>query len=126
MLVNMIQCKEQFRSVEFDSRLWESLLSFQMEKQLTSVYEFHHHVQFFRCLERIEQVDKERMFDILHHRTFRLDMLNLIALCQLGLVQNLHGKDFARILLPHLQHLVIPRVKKDKKNEKRKYRKKRK
>ena len=70
-LVEVVECKRHFCSVETCSLLIETtLLLLQMEEKLSSIYELHDHIKAFLVLECKLETHDERMVKFFENLTF--------------------------------------------------------
>ena len=76
-----------------------------MLEQLTSSHELHDEENLLWSLERVDQVDQERVVDVLQDHLFRLGVLNLVLVDDLLLAERLKGVNLLCVLLLDKHHL---------------------
>lgn len=65
LLMQTLNGKDDFTSVEPNSILIKSHFPTQMEKELPAIKKVNDHVQFFRSLEGVMHMDQKRAVDLL-------------------------------------------------------------
>ena len=105
-VMEVFQAKHDFGAVEASALFAEGLVLLEVEEELSSVDVIHDEVQLVRGLERVVEVDKEGVAELLQDVLLGLRVFNLSSVEDGLLVENLHRVDFASVLLLHLDDLL--------------------
>jgi hypothetical protein len=104
--VQVLEAEADLGGVEAHALLVELLLLLEVEEELATIDVVHDEVELLARLERVVEVDEERVDELLENVLLGLGVLHLVALDNGLLVEHLHGVDLASVLLGDLDHFA--------------------
>ena len=106
--VQVAECARDLGRIEAGSRLREVVLLLQVEVQLAAVHVLEYEVELVARLERVVQIDQERVIQALQqHVTFAHDVVLLFSLDDHLLLQHLDRIDAQLLAIARQQHLAV-------------------
>jgi chromatin segregation and condensation protein Rec8/ScpA/Scc1 (kleisin family) len=102
--VQVFQSKSDFGTVEFDSFGSEFMVFLEMIKEFAAIDVVHNEVEFVACLERVVEIDEERMSEFLKDVLFSFGMFEFVVFEDVFLVEDFHGVDTVVVFLANLEY----------------------
>lgn len=103
--MKILQASSDLSRIEANAVLGEFLVALKMEEELTTVDVIHNKVELVSGLEGEVEPDEEGEAKFHQDRLLALRVLNLVALHDGLLVEDLHSKDLSHLLVPDEEDL---------------------
>ena len=101
--MQVFQTKSDFGTVEFDSFRSEFVVFLQVIEEFSAIDIVHDKVEFVACLERVVEIDEERVSEFLKDVLFGFCMFEFVVFEDVLLVQDFHGIDTIVVLFTNLK-----------------------